>query len=932
VQFRVLGPVEIEVDGELLVLPRRRERCLLAVLLLDLDRVVSANRLAHLLWDGHPPEQARRTVQSHVSRIRALLAAGAAGRGVTLASVGAGYRLTVDPSAVDAHRFRSMLDAAAPIVDPAARVARRRAALDLWRGPALDNAASGWLRDRLCADLEERRLAATEDLMADSLALRREREVLPELAHLSRLHPDRERLVELHMRALHRTGRKVEALEVFARTRAYLADELGLDPGTALREVHREILQDQPSLPAPSIAPGPVPRQLPADVPGFIGRAAYLDQLDAILPTSEDAGTPVMITAIAGTAGVGKTALAVHWAHRVADRFPDGQLYVNLRGFDPSGSPMEPAAAVRGVLDALQVPPQRVPASPEAQIGLYRSLLAQRRMLVLLDNARDATLVRPLLPGAPGCLVVVTSRDQLSGLVAREGAQTLTLGLLTAAEARQLLERRLGADRVAAEPAATDEIIARCAGLPLALAIAAARAAAQPSFPLHVLAHELGETDSGLDTLSDVDDATGLRAVFSWSYEALGTDAARLFRLLGLHPGPDVAATAAASLAGLAEPRTRRLLAELTRAHLINDHHPGRYAFHDLLRAYAAELAETHETEADRHSARNRLLDHYLHTAHAAAMLINPQRHPIAMSPPLPEAEPETLHDHADALAWFTTERAVLLAAIEQAATTGFDAHVWRLAWALVDFLRRQGRWHEWADTQTVALDAGQRLADPLAQGVAHRALASAYQHLTRHDDAHAHLLRALDLFHRLGDQTSEAHTHIDIGVVLDRQGRHRQALAHALQALDLYTADGNLAAQANALNGIGWLYVKLGDHAQALTYCQHALALQREIGDPREAATWDSLGYAHHHLGQHSQAASCYQHALDLVRDQGDLFREADVLTHLGDSHSAAGEAAAARDAWQRALEIFEHIDHPQTDQLRAKLDQQSVPGQARR
>jgi hypothetical protein len=382
----------------------------------------------------------------------------------------------------------------------------------------------------------------------------------------------------------------------------------------------------------------------------------------------------VVVAAIAGTAGIGKTALAVHWAHRVADRFPDGQLYVNLRGFDPSGSPMAPAEAVRGFLDGLQVPPQGIPASLEAQAGLYRSLLAGRRMLVLLDNARDAGQVAPLLPGAPGCLVLVTSRNQLPGLVAAAGAHPVALDLLSRDEAVQLLARRLGDDRLTAEPDATDELVTWCAGLPLALAIVAARVATHPAFPLAVLADQLREARDGLDGFDAGDTTTDARAVFSWSYRALSAPAARLFRLLGLHPGADVTTGAAASLAGLPPAHVRPMLAELASAHLVTEHTPGRYAFHDLLRAYAGELAHTMDTGTDRWAATRRLLDHYLHIAHAADLLLYRHGETITLPPPEPAVAAAHLGDYDQAMAWFTAEHRVLLAAIDHAARTGSTA------------------------------------------------------------------------------------------------------------------------------------------------------------------------------------------------------------------------------------------------------------------
>lgn len=676
------------------------------------------------------------------------------------------------------------------------------------------------------------------------------------------------------------------------------------------------------STPPPEPMAGPIPHQLPAAPSSFTGRHDELATLTDAATTTLDVGATVVISAIGGAGGIGKTALAVHWAHQVASWFPDGQLYVNLRGFDPSGQVMAPAEAVRRFLDALEVPPERIPTDVDAQAALYRSQLAGKRMLVVLDNARDTAQVRPLLPGAPTCLVLVTSRNQLTSLIAADGAHPITLDLLTLDEARQLLSRRIGADRVAAEPNAVAEIISRCAHLPLALVLAAGRAAIRPHVGLQVLADELRDTQQRWETLTGDDPTTDVRTVFSWSYQALTPPAAQLFRLLGLHPGPDIAVPATASLAGVAATAARSHLAELTQASMLVEHSPGRYAFHDLLRAYATDLTHTTDSDQQRHAATHRMLDHYLHTAHTAALLLHPARNPLALTPPQPGTTPEHPINHDQTLAWFTAEHATLLAAVEHAAATGFDTHTWQLAWALVTYLTRRGHWHEWSATGRAAVAAAHRLPDLAAQAFAHRNLAGSYTQLRRFDDAHIHLQHALDLYRRVGDLYGQAHTHITLGHVQGLQGHYAEALEYARQALDLCRVAGHRRGQARALNAVGWFHAQLGDHTQAITCCQQALTLLQELDDRvGQAVTWDSLGYAQHHLGHHTQAIGSYQHAIDLFQDIGARYNEADTLTHLGETYHAIGNRRATHKAWQQALAILDDLHHPNADQLRAKL-----------
>jgi tetratricopeptide (TPR) repeat protein/transcriptional regulator with XRE-family HTH domain len=668
----------------------------------------------------------------------------------------------------------------------------------------------------------------------------------------------------------------------------------------------------------------PVPRQLPAAVADFTGRGAELAALAQTLDQSAGA-TPgtVVISAIGGTAGVGKTTLALHWAHQVADRFPDGQLHVNLRGFDSSGTTVTAAEAIRGFLDALGVPPSRIPPTPEAQAALYRSQLAERRMLVVLDNARDEQQVRPLLPASPGSLVLVTSRHQLGGLAAADGARLISLDVLSHAEAVALLTARFGQAQADDEPEAVSEIASLCARLPLGLSVAAARVAARPGFPLADLADELREVAGRLDALDAGDPGSCVRAVFSWSYRQLSGEAARMFRLLGIHPGPDISVCAAASLAATAEAEARRLLRELARAHLVTEHVPGRYALHDLLRAYATEQARYAESNTDQHEATGRLLDHYLHTAASAARLLDTTKEQVALVPPRPGVAPEQHADRSQALAWFEADHLVLLTVITLAAESEFDRHAWQLPWAMAPFLNARGHWPEWVAAQRTALTAATRLGDTAAQALSSRLLANACTNLGDDDQALGHCLSGLALYEQLGNRLGQANVHQSLARLAMRQGRHADALGHVEQALRLFQAVGDKVNEAVTLNNMGWAYGLLGDYRQARAFCRQALTVCQEVGHRGRLVghVWDSIGYAEHHLGNFARAAACYQHALSLHRESGYRFNEAVALNHLGDTREAAGQLVQARQAWQQALDIFDDLEHPDADQVRAKL-----------
>jgi transcriptional regulator with XRE-family HTH domain/tetratricopeptide (TPR) repeat protein len=671
--------------------------------------------------------------------------------------------------------------------------------------------------------------------------------------------------------------------------------------------------------------PGPLaPRQLPGPVRYFTGRSAELADLAGLAGQMPDSGGGVLICVISGMAGVGKTALALYWAHQAAAEFPDGQLYVNLRGFGPSGPPVPPDEALRGFLHVLGAPPQSIPGDLQAQASLLRSLLAGKRMLLILDNARDTAQVRPLLPGGPGCAVVVTSRSQLTSLVAAEGARPIALAPFTQAEALELLSRRLGAGRVADEPGATSALIRLCARLPLALAIVAARALLAPGVPLAAFAAELQNAATRLDALSAEGDGGSVRALFAWSYQGLGETSARMFRLLSLHPGPDISVTAAASLAGLPLRPARRALAELTGAHLVTEYAAGRFALHDLLRPYAGELSADSDTGPEQDTARRRIFDHYLYAAGAAVKTLYPAADELPPGPLEPGTVQESPATRDAARVWLATEHQVLLAVSRLAAEAGFDSYAARLPLALATYLDRSGRWQDCAATQCIALAALQRTGDRAGQARAHRFLGRALIRLGSYDTGRAHLTQAMSMFRELGDPLGQARCHLAIALLFYQQASYQDALAHAEDALPLYAAAGHRLGQAAALNHIAAARLYAGDPARALACSRQALAMHRELGNTEgEAEALDTIGCASQHLGWPAEAITYCQQAISLFGKTGNQYNQAEALTHLADAHQAAGDTGKAQAARLRALAILDSLNHPDAEPIRAKLDE---------
>jgi DNA-binding SARP family transcriptional activator/Tfp pilus assembly protein PilF len=935
--LRLLGPVEIRRGSSWRRVPAAQQCTLLAILAANLGIPVSADRLIDDLWPAGPPRNPANQLQVLVYRLRHALGDDDAG---LLQTRGFGYALMMPASQTDIGQFESLAARAAAALRenrPDAADELCTQGLELWRAePFADARVPASLAAELTR-LTEERLVLHETQVDARLQLGRHAELVSELQQATVSQPFRERYWAQLMLCYYRSGRQAEAFDAYRRVYQLLADEIGAEPGQELQRLHQRMLAADPSLLDPLVAQSRhthvIPRQLPGALRHFSGRAAELTQLAEIAETSRATAEPTLIV-ITGPGGIGKTALAVYWAHWSASQFPDGHLYLNLRGFDPTGQPMSAGESIGDLLFALGVIADRLPPTGDAKVALYRSLMADQRMLLILDNARDAAQVRPLLPGMASCVVIVTSRNPLAGLVAVEGAHVISLDVLSAAEAHDVFSSYLGVPRVAAEPEAAATVARQCAYLPLALAVAASRAAVVPRLTFASLAADLNDARQRLDTLSAGEELTDVKAVLSWSYRGSSAAARRMFRLLSVHPGPEVSVEAAARLADVSVGRARRLLSELAATRLITETGSGRYRFHDLLRTYSSDLALAVETARGRDTALRHLLDYYLHACHQAALHLEPDRsgeiqpgfpypgpdRPGEIRPGSPPAPAFT--GPRGAFAWFTAEYRVLLRIVEAAASSGYPQHTWQLGWALTDYFRRSGQWHDWMAVQRVALTAAERLRDPSAQGHAHRSLARAYCWLGKYDDGRRHLRRALALFSSAGNELGQGHVHRNLAYVYERLGDDDQALKHAELALHCYQHAGHAAGAARALNTVGWYRAKRGDYRMAIDSCTEALLLLQGIGHRSgEAATWDSLGYARHRMGEFAEAVTCFENALEILTEIGDRDAEADSLAHLAEALDAAGESGRACQTWQRALAILTDLNHPDAEAIRARL-----------
>jgi DNA-binding SARP family transcriptional activator/DNA-binding XRE family transcriptional regulator len=786
-----LGPLEAWRDGAPLSLGPPARRAVLGLLLLQPGVPVRRDRIIDLLWGEKPPRTAVGLVQAHVSRLRRVLQPRHrfAGDDGIIDSARGAYRLNVPSHEVDLLVFKDLAqqaDTARAAGDAAAACDLYERALRLWQGDPLadvDLPRAVFIMTPIRQQLVDVLLQYADVACGLGWYPR----VLPRLQALAAAEPLNEQAHARLMIALAGSGQQAAALRVYEDLRLRLDRELGLYPAEELADAQLRVLRQNiravhpvpaPALPPPLPANAHVtPRQLPAAVRFFTGRRDELETLSGWLQRDSAQTTGVVITALTGMAGVGKTALALHWAHQADHLFPDGQLFADLHGFSPGGAPVTPSEVIRGFLGALGVQETLIPADTAGQAALYRSLLAGRCMLIVLDNAQDAEQVRSLLPGSPGCVVLVTSRNRLTGLAAAEGAHLLALDVLTKTESRALLTGSLGAARAKAEPAAVSELIGLCTGLPLALGNIAAQAVARPSLPLAALAAEMRDERGRLDALETGEPATSVRAAFSWSLMRPSAAARWLFRLLGMYVAPAITVPAAASLAGLPRSQAYRALAELCDEHLLTEQPSGRYACNGLLRAYAAETSFDEDSDADRMAAIGRVLDHYLHTADQASAALYSNYTQLTRTP-RPRVVPEEIGDPGQAAEWFKAERHGLRAAVGLAVDGGYAPHAWELPWAVGPIFSGRANWRWLATAQESALAVARKAGDLAGQALARFHLGLLTSSLGDHADAFDHLDEAMKLAWQAGDKQLYTLASLARVNVLRLQHRTLEALA----------------------------------------------------------------------------------------------------------------------------------------------------------
>jgi DNA-binding SARP family transcriptional activator/tetratricopeptide (TPR) repeat protein len=916
IRLAVLGPVrawrgEAEVD-----MRPRQLRHVTGLLAVRAGRPVAPEEFASLLWGDHPPARAADIVHRHISTLRRALEPELPFRaqGDWVLRSGGGYRLDAGPESLDLLEFRRLATdgrRAAESGDHPAALRLRTAALRLWRGrcgAGLEPTAE-LLAEFAAVDQE--RVAVACAAVDDALATGDVRDLLPVVREVAEQDPYDEAVLSRLMLLLAAAGRHAAALALFHSARSRLADELGIDPGPELRSAYDRVLSQDAG--APEAARRVVPSQVPTGSRFFSGRTSELARLSALLTEVGRVPSATVIGIVDGLPGVGKTSLVVRWAHRTADRFPDGQLFVDLHGFDATERTTDAEQALAHLLAGLGVPHARMPVGVDALAALFRTMTADRRMLVVFDNVRDEEHVRPLLPASPGSLVLVTSRNRLTGLIAQEGAVPLDLSTPPLEEVRAALRERLGAERMAADEQAVDEIIERCGRLPLAVAVVAARALTHPDWPLRDIAEEL-RTAAPLDFFEGEEPRSDVRNVFSWSYRMLSERAAHLFRLLPAHPGPDFGPVSVANLAGWPLHGVRQALRELIRTRLLTEIRPGRYAFHDLIKAYAMELGDA----TDRAAALDRLLDHLIRVGHAANIMLNGSFRSSEPPPAGPGATSEPIADIKAAMTWFTTELAVLEDAIE---IRGVGS--WRLAELLMPYYQHRAMFQRWQATAEHALRSAEAAGDLEGQAAMHRMLAGAHAIRGRTDVTAGrpaaserlllgieHLQRALAFLDKLDRPLDRAHVYRNLGQVSSDAERHEEATAYFERALADFEAAGDRRGVALTLFGLGWERAELGDLEGSLTDLRRAEEMARELGDINAAGGLaGTIAQVLVRLGRTDEAVATYYRARDLLREAGNLLDVASSDRQLGDLLADAGRREEAVAAWRDARERYAEL-----------------------
>ncbi|MFI5926156.1 BTAD domain-containing putative transcriptional regulator [Micromonospora sp. NPDC051543] len=890
-RFGILGP--LRVGGGESTVTAGRDRVVLAMLLLRAGRLVPVEELIDAVWEENPPATARAQLQTCVSRLRRRLAE----LGLTPETIvtdPAGYGVRTAPADVDAHLFARGVEvaraagAAGRLVDARTHF---RAALALWRGPALSGITSRSVRRRAQA-LDEQRLTVLEECVDVELRLGRAAELIEELTESVDRHPLRDRLRAQLMLALSSVGRQADALAVYREGRRFYADELGLEPGAELQELHQRVLAGDLALAGREVRSSAPVRSLPRAIGDFTGRQQTL----ARLVKDVEAGAHIQL--IDGMAGSGKTALAVHAATALADSYPDAQLYIDLHGHSER-TPLTPSAAVATLLRQLGVPSDRMPTNQDDRLALWRTELAGRRALLVLDNAGTADQVTPLLPNGSHCLILVTSRRRLVGV---DEGRPFSLPVLDPDEAVELLGHVVGSDRVAAEPEAAAEVVRRCGHLPLAIRLAGARLAHRPRWRVADLAERLTTRPDPLAEFEAGDRSVG--RAFALSYAQVSPPSQRAFRLLGLHPGVRFDTPVAAALAELPLPDAQDLLDELVDAHLVEEAEPGRYRLHDLVREYARTLVAEPERAAERRDGIERLLDHHLHVATAIAR----SRELSAARPLLVVAEPLrpdlAVSVAEQGRAWFDENLALWPALVRLAETEGFLRYCWQLARACWYAQFESGRLDELLETHYAGLRAAEGLGDEKAVATLLNYLASAHYRLGDFPEAIRVMKRSLDIFRRLGLRREFRNTLGNLGISYAANFEFQQALECYDAARELATRMRDTAALSNELNNLSLTLLLWGRLDEAVFTARKHLGIAREIGDPRRIGNAvGHLGMARHRLGDRVPAGRLLRAALRMKRQVGARFGEGELLNEIGVMEREAGRPERAAGLHRSAL-----------------------------